>query len=370
MKKLFGFLAIPALVGVSVVGLVDAQSAPTTYREYTVAGATTNQYVVVRPGTNCLERRSGSPTGTVQRVLVPTGASFASCTPPPTTTIPPATTVPPTTSPPTTVPPTTAPPTTVPPTTTPPSGSYIQDFSDPNAASTLQWQLHTFGGFSSWSGDHDLMCGDANTSRTVNLPGGDGINRPLGDTVYSCRDHLMTSYNGEGYAQLDFSPNRTFNNISRVCWDQNMTDMGDRKWTQMVVVPEATYQSNGQRLDYIEPGFEGPGANGIFPLPSQTFMLKLLRGSTQTYVGSNVKDENFLGFLTSDKTRRYKTCVTDLNNGTVRIELERNTTTEVRIQSGRLPDGQVRVIFQDVNYNPPKSGARSFTWHWDNLIVS
>ena len=41
---------------------------------------------------------------------------------------------------------------------------------------------------------------------------------------------------------------------------------------------------------------------------------------------------------------------------------------------GRFPDGAVRVIFEDDNYDPPKSPpaaavANAFTWHWDNITI-
>ena len=38
-----------------------------------------------------------------------------------------------------------------------------------------------------------------------------------------------------------------------------------------------------------------------------------------------------------------------------------------------MPDGKVRVIFQDDNYDPPKRAGYSpanNTWHWDNIQIS
>jgi hypothetical protein len=176
-----------------------------------------------------------------------------------------------------------------------------------------------------------------------------------------------------GYAELDFSPNAAFNNVSKVCWDQNQTELGVRKWTQMVVVPEAVFQANGRQLNYENPG-EPVTVDNDLALSSDTFMFVMLRGSTQTYTGPGVYDSNFDGFTTTDKARRFRTCITDQRNGTVRIELERETSTEVRVLRGSFPSGAARVIFQDNSYDPPKDPptlpvSEPFTWHWDNIAV-
>ena len=45
--------------------------------------------------------------------------------------------------------------------------------------------------------------------------------------------------------------------------------------------------------------------------------------------------------------------------------------TVTRTGPGNLPDGDVRVIFQDGNYNPSKHGGEgAITWHWDNITIS
>ena len=86
-------------------------------------------------------------------------------------------------------------------------------------------------------------------------------------------------------------------------------------------------------------------------------MFVMLRGSTQTYTGPGNYDSNFDGFVTTDKARRFRNCITDLENGTVSIELERESSTEVRVLRGAFPNGPARVIFQDDTYDPPKDPA-------------
>jgi len=236
-----------------------------------------------------------------------------------------------------------------------------------------------------WKGDHSLDCGPPPTTRDIQLPGdrrpGDGKIYDL-DTeqaVYWCAPggvgsgHLMTTFNTNGYAQIDFTPSQIFNDVRKVCWDQNMTDLGSRKWTQLVVVGMDTFIENDQRLDYVSPRIEdGPGSAAT-RLSGDTFMLEVIGGSSVVHTGRN-SDANFRGYRNTDKRRRFTVCATDLENGVIEIEFERESTVEIRQLDGAMPNGPARVIFQDDTYNAPKSPPRlnvpdPFTWHWDNIRV-
>ena len=234
--------------------------------------------------------------------------------------------------------------------------------------------VHTPPDVQSWQGDHDDHCGAPTSTRTIHA------SNPA-ESFYWCgpagpaSGHVMTSMNTGGYAEADFSPTQSFTSLNKVCWDQNQTDLGERKWTQVVVVPEGTFQANGQRLNYANPEFQDGVQVGDLRISSDTFMFVMLRGSTQTYVGPSF-DSNFDGFVTADKARRFKTCITDLENGTVQIDLERQSTTETRVLRGAFPNGAARVIFQDESYDPPKDPPvtpgvpEPFTWHWDNIAIT
>ena len=257
---------------------------------------------------------------------------------------------------------------------------FEEDFSDPDALDRFRWQIHhkpsANGTPDEWQADHDEDCSAPPSLRTVSRP--EEGNDP-GETAYICGPggpetaHLMTTFRSTGYAQVAFSPNEIFDGVGTVCWDQNFTDLGSRKWTQLIVVPEDTFHENDERLDYVKPGLEdGPGKAGVF-LTDGVFMLVVQTGSTVTHVGQDIGEKNFRGFTNEDKKRRFRVCVEDLEDGTVRIELERETETEVRVMQGSLPDGPARVIFQDDTYNSTKSSSpveAPFTWHWDNLLVA
>jgi hypothetical protein len=254
---------------------------------------------------------------------------------------------------------------------------FVEDFQSPDALAD-RFQLQVFHGadppgeLPDWMGDHDMMCGGPDTVRPVHADNTD-------EMFWWCAPggadtgHIMTSLYTAGYGHVDFAPNQSFSNVTNVCWDQNQTELGGRKWTQVVVVPESTYQANGGRLEYVLPELQNDvGVNGL-RLTGDAFMFRMLRGSTTTLVGQDVSDANFFGFTTPDKAQRFRTCITDLGNGTVRVETQRAAETEVRIQRGSFPDGDARVIFQDVTYDAPKDAISTnqlATWHWDNIQIS
>ena len=311
---------------------------------------------------------------------------------------PPAPTTAPTAPPPA---PTTAPttPTTPPPgpPAPPPTGpsQFVEDFATSAGLDRFNWELfhggivdifRTDSAILEWPGDHDHSCGDPNTtSRTVHVhaDAAPGPVANMGEHVYYCapsndpaRGHFMTSMNSPGYTHLDFSPAQSFNNVRRICWDQNLTELGGQKWIQVTVVSEAKFQTNGRLHQYVTPDQQSEIARNGIKLTDDDFMLNLIRGSTSTFVGQQVADRNFAGFhFHGDKSQRFRHCLTDLNNGTVQIDMYDRTgpgSVETRVQRGGWNDGQVRVIFQDITYHPakdPNSRPQNMTWHWDNIFI-
>jgi len=240
----------------------------------------------------------------------------------------------------------------------------------------------------SWQGDHDHNCGSPYTLRTVtqvrnDVPAGPVDN--VGDLVWWCgpranapasSGHIMTSMVSTGYAHLDFSPRRIFNDVSRVCWDQNYTQVG-RKWTQVAIVDEAQFQANGGSLAYVVLGLQGDVAVAGARTQGNAWLMNNGAGGSEVQIGQQLVYQNFDtgGLLGSqDKSRRYRNCAIDQGDGTVRLELERFGGTVIRTAPGSFPDGPVRVMFQDVTYDAPKGPPfqtvlQQNTWHWDNIAV-
>ena len=78
----------------------------------------------------------------------------------------------------------------------------------------------------------------------------------------------MTGQNTTGYGIVAFSPNQDFNDVKKVCWDINSTDLGGGKWTNVIIIPASEYvlhpnlnskpdrEGEGPyRLDYTSHGY-------------------------------------------------------------------------------------------------------------------
>jgi hypothetical protein len=243
----------------------------------------------------------------------------------------------------------------------------------------------------SWLGDHDAACGNPmETSRTITISRG-----PAGKEAvfYPClpggdpaKGHVMTSVNTAGYNIAWFSPKQYFTNVRRVCWDQNLTDLGGGKFTQVVLVTKADAEKYDDDLGFVGPGFEDPSGPSTSSFPSaNTGGAHMFKGSFEIWRGvpgtdgnGGITGELGGGVTTSDKAARYQHCMIDNENGTVTLSQARpDGTTATKTVTGDLPDGEVRVVFEDDTYNADKHFDASerpgpnhpYTWHWDNIQI-
>ena len=242
------------------------------------------------------------------------------------------------------------------------------------------------------SGDHNMACEGPDTQRTFtvtranDMPGDNSGDDHRNSQLYwwcapggdSAKGHVMTGMGDvDGYTIVSFSPNRSFANASRVCWDVNLTALTGRKWWSVAFVSEAQYRSTGRRLDYVG----DPGVDEFALIPGDdSFMFMYIdnnfrvfsnpAGSANYYDPMGVRDEAN-PFSVSDKAKRYKHCMIDNGNGTVTVQQERaNGATYAKTYPGRFPDSG-RVIFLDDSYTPGKEEpVHGLTWHWDNIAVS
>jgi hypothetical protein len=227
-----------------------------------------------------------------------------------------------------------------------------------------------------------MACDGPDTFRTVN--GGQRTGTDVGDMRYWCspgaptNGHLMTSVQTVEVAVLSFSPTRVFNNVRRVCFDINMNNLGEGKWVNLFVIPNADVVRLGGRLDYSSGNASlDPGQPAI---PPGGYNLVFLRGTTLGYSDNSgtIRFEWWgahAGNMEPTAGPRHPLCVEDLENGQLRYSIYRPETRTVGVRTGpgSLPDGDVRVIWQDGSYNPDKHGPPadgSLTWHYDNLTVT
>ena len=272
--------------------------------------------------------------------------------------------------------------------------AFFEDFSSPNAfyerfdrgwsgQDPATWPANA-GPVLSWLGDHDGGCGDPNaTSRVVSIGPGQGGKEgvfypclPGGDPA---KGHLMTAVNTAGYNIAWFSPRQVFSNVSRVCWDQNSTQEGGGKWTQVVLVTMSDAGRYPGDLGFVGPGFQDPNGPTTRVIPSgATGGAKVFQGGFEIWRGNDVTG-SMSGPTTGDKAPRYQHCMIDNGNGTVTMTQARpDGSVASQTVRGDLPNGDVRVVFQDDNYNPDKhfDGSEragpnhTYTWHWDNIQIT
>ena len=278
----------------------------------------------------------------------------------------------------------------------PPSGTlFSESFEDPGAFAARfdhGWsgEVHAGSAFGAdandWQGDHDANCGEPNgTSRTIHLGEGDS-QAATAQAFYAClpggdpaKGHVMTSVNTEGYVIAWFSPKQAFNNVHQVCWDQNLTDLGGGKWTQVLFLTPSDLRGDSADLGFTSPEFpaeDGPSS----PRGEGAFGVKMFQGGMSAW-----QDGAFGGGLsgetTSDKAPRYQHCVTDLENGRLAVTIAQPDKSVVKGEiAGSIPNGAIRVVFEDDNYNPDKHFSTTeektrdesglYTWHWDNIQIS
>jgi hypothetical protein len=223
-----------------------------------------------------------------------------------------------------------------------------------------------------WQGDHGLDCGPPTQSRTLSAQDRAG-------NVYSCKQHLMTSMGDvDGYSTIAFSPKQIFPGVSEVCWDQNVTDMGGRQWTEVVITPaDAIETINGEyHLAHTGPGTTSVDDTGSLHV-AETFGIKLAGkydGLTIWQHGGLADNDPYYGHADTEGLEsvaiRRQHCIKDLGNGSVEVRINQGASTYVRRVPGSFP-ADARVIFEDHNYTPDKDGEANghYTWHWDNLLI-
>lgn len=357
--------------------------------------------------------------------LDPTGAEA-------TTTAAPATTEPPTptTTAPSTTPPTTSgPPTTIaPPTTTVPAGDletlFFEDFVADDSMSRIDHHLYhrddNLMVQTTWGGDHqsigpDDMCGPPEERRTITR--GERSDDFNDEWIYRCvpggdtaKAHFMTSIGDtSGYSIGAMSPAMTFTNVREVRWDVNQTDLGDRQFTEVAIIPVENFSFDRLPCQIGLPCGNDTG-NGFGVNDDDTINHHEI-GSVGTQWGGlrarivltpdmptgYVQAGGELGYrcdgcpyapgqrfgagygagdpaLTSIRIRLHN-FFRDNGDGTLTwgLVLSDGTTNEFTVP-GSFPEGEVRVVFKDHNYTPLKSPSTllpetTFTWHWDNLHV-
>ena len=285
-----------------------------------------------------------------------------------------------------------------------PSGAaFFEDFATAAGVGRFDWQLHSganggpCGTGNNGCGlidatdraEHDMSCGAPTTHRHIDpQPVHDFLvlDPATSPLMYHCapgndaaKGHVMTIVETTGVLSLSFSPRQVFTDINKLCFDINTNNnMGAGKWINAWIIPTWSLAENGGRFDFadqpdLDPEQEVPGP--------EDWHMKYFDGSLISSSGLNWWEWSRRA---SESATRFTQCVeqTGPNQLTYTRDFPADpngdsvldpgvATTETQTGPGNLPDGPVRVIFQDGSYNPDKHGGNGgVTWHWDNITIS
>ncbi len=356
-----------------------------------------------------------SRPGPILTLPAPPPTNGPSTTAPPTTTTVPPTTVPPTTLPPTTVPPTTVPststttppstapstttpPTTAPPPTTPPEEPpdgvlFFEDFADNGSLARFDFEIYHRDDFVNadnltWPGDHAVVgpndvCGPPEEKRVVNR--GDRADGFNDEWIYRCapggdvgKAHLMTSIGDtSGYSIGAFAPKQSFRNVREVRWDVNITELGNRQFPEVKLIPVNTFdfQNLPCAIEWLPCDTDLHRQLGSLGVSFMNHEMTINDGNDSQSLTPRWGD-HFLnpGDPAVDSIRIRRTHVfRDNGNGTLSFGIEQEDGSFHTVsRPGSFPTGPIRVVFADHNYTPLKAEngrPSTFTWHWDNLTV-
>ncbi len=281
------------------------------------------------------------------------------------------------------------------PTTVVPAAGFTEAFTAEAGVDRFDYQLHTSsnGGVNTlisdtFIGEHDHTCGNPTTHRTIHggIGSPDHLDVSDSELVWYCapgddaaKGHMMTALDTADIATLSFSPKQTFTNVTQVCWDQNMNNLGEGKWLNVFVVPAADVATDGDLNYAAATGL--PFGGDLKPVPADAFQFSWIRGSTMAFAGYTQTMDFWKSYAPGGmvpdgyagpggpSAPRFKVC---LNSGANMTIQRPDGTTDSRAIGTTFPTGEVKVIFQDASYNPSKhEGSESYvTWHWDNIAVT
>lgn len=253
--------------------------------------------------------------------------------------------------------------------------------------------LYDYASYSggSWPGDHPSIgpngeCGAPTDSRKLTLDIDDTQAERRATSIYWCdvppvevaANHMMTSMgNVDNYSIAAFGPDETFDSVTSVCVDVNLTDAGSRTWFKIAVVSEALAMSDvvGPTDGDAVPGFlrsDVDSADLVTSMEDDDVLFASWGGGGSGGYPNGLKIGNTKTRVkydqgTVDVATRQEVCLTDNGDGSVTFTTGPKSATIDAV----FPAGPVRVWIQHNAYTPTKVETYGhLTFHWDNLTVT
>lgn len=297
----------------------------------------------------------------------------------------------------------------------PAGSSFFEDFSNPasyDRFSKISWHRDPYLGGGSFEADHAKVeggsdpdnCTNPFTTRTIGRTSNSILVESGEKHVYRCapgddpgKAHIMTAQGAEsGYDFSAFWTKDVFDGVTEVNWEQNITNLGGRNWSEVKIVPVRTWNP-------LQPPC------GITWVPCWTLAEGGSEGNTRTHaemdsIGFNwfngtplfvsYEDEGGDGWnfrpdvkgsiyqlaeyqfqAFSSPTPRFRHTLRDNGNGTITALIDTKLTEygvfEIATIKGSFPDEPFVVVFSTHDYTSGKSTGAfgGKTWHWDNIDI-
>jgi hypothetical protein len=300
---------------------------------------------------------------------------------------------------------------------------FFEDFSDPasfDRFDTISWarDRHLGGGLDegvSFEGDHAPVAGGNDPDNCT----GPFETRTLGratkytyteeptDHVYRCapgddpaKAHLMVAQGPtSGYDFAAAWTKETFSGATEIRWEQNVTDLGGRNWSEVKLVPAANWNpvqppcSTTWVPCFTDVSVGGTGGEVISAADSGSVIVSWARTpevvtpvdqdddtwhfrSWVPYSFGSARDlmeQEFGAF--SSPAPRYTHILTDNGDGTITLSIDTQTEAygvhEAVTLNGSFPQ-DFHLVFATHDYTSGKSDGAydGKTWHFDNISVS
>jgi len=206
------------------------------------------------------------------------------------------------------------------------------------------------------------------------------------DTVFLCRDHLMTAMRAEGYGVIYLTPNQLVdfsNDEAVISWDMSTARASGRDWVDLWITP---YQENLQLpLEDWLPDLDGEPRNAIHVRMDLTngdtmFTTSIIRNFETIKIPGQNLAAGYESFLTPDAKRR-DTFELRLSRGHIRFGMPAYNFYWIDSAIPELDWSQGVIQFGHHSYNPTKddgcsinqtakTGCAPTTWHWDNVSIN
>jgi len=196
------------------------------------------------------------------------------------------------------------------------------------------------------------------------------------DTVFQCKNHIMTAMNAGGYGLIYLTPNQMVDfsqGTAVVSFDLSTLRTSGRDWIDLWITP---YEDNVQlTLQDFLPDLSGEPRNAVHIVMDfnsslfhaytlRNFELDDIPGTPSSWIG-------YEEFLTPD-ARKRDTFTLYISENHIKFGMPDYDFWWIDTNIAPLGWKQGVVQFGHHSYNPSKfcSGCGPNTWHWDNIEIS